>query len=172
MTPLHLAVMSGNGRIVKKLLLKGCDRNIRAFNGKLPLDLAIENEYKNISEMIIDKQGIEELMNIKTPFRKLHQKTFPFYLLLVLFTVCYILNISFVIKDTIMSERVLTIIFLSIGLFVLLMFFISSRSNPGFLKPCSGNNFIKSDQKNMFQILTKYKSYQICFDCRVDYLLS
>ena len=58
MTPLHLGVMSGNGRIVKKLLLKGCDRNIRAFNGKLALDLALENEYKNISEMIIDKQGI------------------------------------------------------------------------------------------------------------------
>ena len=43
MTPLHLAVMSGNGRIVKKLLLKGCDRNTKAFNGKLPLDVAIEN---------------------------------------------------------------------------------------------------------------------------------
>jgi hypothetical protein len=32
--------MSGNGRIVKKLLLKGCDRNIKAYNGKLPLDIA------------------------------------------------------------------------------------------------------------------------------------
>ena len=40
MTPLHLAVMSGNGRIVKKLLLRGCDRNIRDYNGKLPLDVA------------------------------------------------------------------------------------------------------------------------------------
>lgn len=40
MTPLHLAVMSGNGRIVKKLLIKGCDRDIPNYNGKLPLDLA------------------------------------------------------------------------------------------------------------------------------------
>jgi palmitoyltransferase len=40
MTPLHLAVMSGNGRIVKKLLLKGCDRNIKSYNGKYPLDIA------------------------------------------------------------------------------------------------------------------------------------
>jgi palmitoyltransferase len=70
MTPLHLAVMSGNGRIVKKLLLKGCDRNIKAYNEKLPIDIARENQYKNIVEMIVDKQGIEELMNIKTPFRK------------------------------------------------------------------------------------------------------
>ena len=40
MTPLHLAVMSGNGRIVKKLLVKGCDRHIPNYSGKLPLDLA------------------------------------------------------------------------------------------------------------------------------------
>jgi palmitoyltransferase len=40
MTPLHLAVMSGNGRIVKKLLVKGCDRKIKNFNERLPLDIA------------------------------------------------------------------------------------------------------------------------------------
>jgi palmitoyltransferase len=40
MTPLHLAVLSGNGRIVKKLLLKGCDRSIKDNNGKLALDMA------------------------------------------------------------------------------------------------------------------------------------
>ena len=49
MTPLHLAVMSGNGRIVKKLLIRGCNRNIKNYSGKLPLDIANENEYKNIS---------------------------------------------------------------------------------------------------------------------------
>jgi palmitoyltransferase len=43
MTPLHLAVMSGNGRIVKKLLLKGCDRNILAYNNKSPLQIAKDN---------------------------------------------------------------------------------------------------------------------------------
>jgi ankyrin repeat protein len=40
MTPLHLAVISGNSHIVKKLLLKGCDRNIKDNNGKLALDIA------------------------------------------------------------------------------------------------------------------------------------
>lgn len=69
MTPLHLAVLSGNGRIVRKLLIKGCDRNIKNFKGKLPLDLAIENEYATITEMIRDRMGILELLNIKTPFR-------------------------------------------------------------------------------------------------------
>lgn len=41
MTPLHLAVMSGNGRIVKKLLVRGCDRNIANYSNRLPLDIAV-----------------------------------------------------------------------------------------------------------------------------------
>lgn len=43
MTPLHLAVMSGNGRIVRKLLLKGCDRTIKNFSDKSALDIAQAN---------------------------------------------------------------------------------------------------------------------------------
>ncbi len=40
MTPLHMAVMSGNSRIVKKLLIRGCNRYIRNLFNKLPLDIA------------------------------------------------------------------------------------------------------------------------------------
>lgn len=98
MTPLHLAVMSGNGRIVKKLLIKGCDRNIPNYSGKLPLDIAKENDYKNIAEMIIDKAGVEELLNIKSPFRKIGKRTFPFYFFLLAFSINYVLNASFVVS--------------------------------------------------------------------------
>lgn len=31
LTPLHLAVLSGNGRVVKKLLIRGCNRNIKVL---------------------------------------------------------------------------------------------------------------------------------------------
>lgn len=40
MTPLHLAVMSGNSHIVKRLLIKGCDRNVVSYTGKRPIDIA------------------------------------------------------------------------------------------------------------------------------------
>lgn len=161
MTPLHLAVMSGNGRIVKKLLLKGCDRNIRAYNGKLPLDIAKENEYKNIADMIIDKQGIEELMNIKTPFRKLHKHTLPFYLLLFLFLSNYILNVSFVLHESFKYRLDLSITFLVFGFVICILFSLCKFSNPGHLKP------ISSAGSNMFQILLKNKPTDICFDCKV-----
>lgn len=47
--------------------------------------------------MIIDKRGIEELFNIKTPYRMVGKVTFPFYFLLVLYLTNYILNVSFVL---------------------------------------------------------------------------
>lgn len=90
--------------------------------------------------MIIDKQGIEELMNIKTPFRKLKRYTFPFYLLLILFLSNYILNISFVISKHITTETWLAITFLILGFIVLLFFIIATLSNPGYLKPLHSFN--------------------------------
>lgn len=40
-TPLHLAVIAGNSRIVKWLLVAGCDRDIANKKGQTPLDLAV-----------------------------------------------------------------------------------------------------------------------------------
>ena len=111
--------------------------------------------------MIIDKQGIEELMNIKTPFRKLHKHTLPFYLILFLFLSNYILNISFVLHETFKYRLDLSIAFLAMGFIVGLLFLGCKFSNPGYLKP------ISSAGANMFQILLKNKSTDICFDCKV-----
>ena len=42
MTPLHLATQSGDGPIVQKLLLKGCDRTATNNLGMTALDIARE----------------------------------------------------------------------------------------------------------------------------------
>jgi ankyrin repeat protein len=39
-TPLHLGVISGNSRLVRKLLIKGADKNIFDKQGKKPIDIA------------------------------------------------------------------------------------------------------------------------------------
>ena len=44
-SPLHLGAMSGNDRIIKRLLLRGANRRIRDNQGKIPADLALENQY-------------------------------------------------------------------------------------------------------------------------------
>jgi palmitoyltransferase len=51
-TALNLAVIHGNTRIVRRLLIAGADRYIRDNNNKTPLDIALESKYKTIDKML------------------------------------------------------------------------------------------------------------------------
>lgn len=48
-TPLHLAVIAGSARIVKWLLIAGCDRSIRNKSGQTARDLALEKKEEHIA---------------------------------------------------------------------------------------------------------------------------
>lgn len=48
LTPLHLGVISGNSKLVRKLLIKGADKKLKDKGGKTPITLAIDQEYNNI----------------------------------------------------------------------------------------------------------------------------
>ena len=50
--------MSGNSRIVRKLLIRGADRNIKDIHGKKPYDIAVENEFNNIKDMLLEKSSL------------------------------------------------------------------------------------------------------------------
>ena len=47
----------GNGKIVKKLLIKGCDKNVKNKKNQTALDLAIESDFKNIVNMLSQKNN-------------------------------------------------------------------------------------------------------------------
>ncbi|EAR94876.1 DHHC zinc finger protein (macronuclear) [Tetrahymena thermophila SB210] len=69
LTPLHLAVISGNARVVRKLLQRGANRNALDNNQKTPAQLADENEFHNIQQMLEKTGGFQEYCNIKQPFK-------------------------------------------------------------------------------------------------------
>ena len=64
-TPLHLAVISSNAKIVRRLLQKGADRNMIDKNFKKPIDIAKENDFHNIYSMLEVKNKYCELCEIK-----------------------------------------------------------------------------------------------------------
>jgi hypothetical protein len=77
--------------------------------------------------MIIDKQGIEEFFNIKTPYRKIGKYTLPYYFLVILFLTNFILNLSFVLFQHFPQGGDLAFAYLIIGLVVVALFFMASR---------------------------------------------
>jgi len=42
LTPLHLGVISGNAKLVRKLLIKGADKHLEDKGGRTPMKLALE----------------------------------------------------------------------------------------------------------------------------------
>lgn len=52
MTALHLAAMTGNVRIVKKLLLRGANRNLKDAKGLTAASTAEESQYHNITNLL------------------------------------------------------------------------------------------------------------------------
>ncbi len=52
-TSLHLAVLSGNARVVRRVLVKGADKNIRDKDERLAIDIARENQYNNIIQLLV-----------------------------------------------------------------------------------------------------------------------
>jgi len=50
---LHLAVLSGNGKNVHKLLSKGASQNIKDADNKYAIDNAIDNGYESIEKLIV-----------------------------------------------------------------------------------------------------------------------
>lgn len=110
--------------------------------------------------MIIDKRGLEELFNIKTPYRKIEKLTFPFYFLLILFLTNYLLNVSFVLFQHFPEHGGLAFSYLAIGMLVGLLFVIVAKREPGWIRIESG--------QNDFEMLKRNHPSKICFECMVS----
>lgn len=74
-------------------------------------------------------------MNIKTPFRKLNKHTLPFYLFLILYLSNFVLNISFVLYQSVVYRLDLSITFLVLGFIVGVLYLVCKYANPGYLRP-------------------------------------
>lgn len=52
---LHYAVISNNPSLLKKLLVRGADKTLKNHKGELPLDIAKQNNFKTVSDILSAK---------------------------------------------------------------------------------------------------------------------
>jgi hypothetical protein len=99
-TPLMLAVTYGNTRVVRRLLIKGADRYVKNRSGKIPMDVALENNYQTIPKMLDEQYTFMDLIkfycNLKLEYRPKKRKlTIPIVFLVALALNIAIINIFF-----------------------------------------------------------------------------
>lgn len=95
-----LAVTYGNTRVVRRLLIKGADRYVKNRSGKIPMDVALENNYQTIPKMLDEQYTFMDLIkfycNLKLEYRPKKRKlTIPIVFLVALALNIAIINIFF-----------------------------------------------------------------------------
>ena len=96
-TALHLAVMSDNIQIIKRLLRAGADRNIKDSNDRTPGDLAIFKKKQCAKIFKMKKKRCCNCIVIKTPNTKINRSKKNIYLFLSLYIFSIITESIFVI---------------------------------------------------------------------------
>jgi palmitoyltransferase len=152
-TPLHLAVVSGNGRVVRRLLIKGANRHIKDNEDKTPKDLALENEYGHIVQLLEGRSWIVECFNIKPGFQR-RRTRYSLLLFIALLLTAFLANIIFIFPF--ISASIWIVLF---GIFVgltTIFFLFSWLTNPGYMK---------NKKTDILSLLLKYEAHRVCPEC-------
>jgi len=154
LTPLHLAVISGNPRVVRRLLVKGAKKNIKNKEGKLPLDLAVDNEYDNIVLLLQERNSCLQRLNIRPGLdRKRSRISLLFFIFLFLILVGT--NLCFIFPYV--ENITWVLLFSFFASITLILFLISWLKDPGIMK-----NRNKTDIMNL---LLNNDPYFVCPEC-------
>lgn len=132
-TPLHLAVLSDNSRIVRLLLLKGADKKIKDCKGRTALSIANDDASDDIHEML-KNEGILVKCGCRPMLSPYKQNSKPFVSLVLLLLTISILSVSFFQDFNVNSKQTkLLFVFLAGDATVLALLVIIYNSNPGYV---------------------------------------
>eukprot|EP00330_Aristerostoma_sp_ATCC50986_P009260 CAMPEP_0114576514 /NCGR_PEP_ID=MMETSP0125-20121206/1263_1 /TAXON_ID=485358 ORGANISM="Aristerostoma sp., Strain ATCC 50986" /NCGR_SAMPLE_ID=MMETSP0125 /ASSEMBLY_ACC=CAM_ASM_000245 /LENGTH=348 /DNA_ID=CAMNT_0001765079 /DNA_START=558 /DNA_END=1601 /DNA_ORIENTATION=+ len=153
-TPLHLGVMSGNTRVVRKLLVKGADKKLKDANGKLPIDLAHDYELEAMVKMLKGRNFLINCLNIKPDLQKKKSRATLGWFIFLFATL--LLSVLFFVLPFIESKIWFVLLFTAVG-FMVLFFTAAWLTDPGYIK--------KQDKDHLFELMVKNDPQSICFDC-------
>jgi hypothetical protein len=103
-TPLHLAALAGNSKIVRCLLVKGADRQIKVgikqdSLGRTALAVARERKHEQLFSMLEEPGWLSECA-LRPPLRPYRRVYFSMSVYLILFILGTFLNVFLTLKST------------------------------------------------------------------------
>lgn len=68
--------MSGNSRVVRRLLIKGANKTLRDNKDKTPSDIAKDNDFNNIDKMLSEKNSFFiDYYSVRPGFKKIERNS-------------------------------------------------------------------------------------------------
>ena len=128
-TPLHIAILSENVNLIKKLIRYGANKNIRDNNNNTPLELA-ELKKKKISVSILKKgKKICKFIIIKPPVEKIEKSYFNVIIFFILYLLSIFVNLTFLF--VLINNKIHFFIYTIGNLLNFIIYIILIYINPG-----------------------------------------
>ncbi|KAL4454038.1 hypothetical protein ABPG73_009837 [Tetrahymena malaccensis] len=160
-TPLFLAaIQPENTYIANKLLKKGADPRIKNKDGKNAIQIAQEKNNKDMVKLLKKKNGLVELMNIKSAQKPVKCKLLPLMLYFVLFLVVTITTFLFNIPYFTNGFWILLLTFLLFISFI--SFLLSWLIEPGYIRTTDKKKDLEYQLKCLQQ---SNDDHEICYEC-------
>ncbi|CAD8051416.1 unnamed protein product [Paramecium sonneborni] len=161
MTPLHLAAVTGNCRIAKKLLQKGANKNIRDIKNQTPAETAQENQQNAVYEILMSNNWLLEFLNIKTSIKPPSISWIQIIAFFIIYFYCMIGTILFVYpfytEDNKEWLQILSVFSFLLGI---ILYFLTMFLRPGYIQK-------NTDQYQLFKLLNDYEPWEICSECLI-----
>ncbi|CAK59282.1 unnamed protein product (macronuclear) [Paramecium tetraurelia] len=163
LTALHLATMSGNNRIVKKLLLSGANRSIKNNEGQTAADIAQANSFTQVYKMLTESQNfLVTYFSISQGFQKVNRSKDKMFKFIAMLIYCQGITIYYQIHSDESNQYIIYY-----GVFQLLIWFffvLVWLSDPG--KQVKQQDRLEQELlKSLYEILQKSDAKDICPEC-------
>ncbi|CAK71347.1 unnamed protein product (macronuclear) [Paramecium tetraurelia] len=159
MTPLHLAAVTGNCRIAKKLLQKGANKSIRDIKNQTPAEAAFENQQNGVFEILMSNNCLLEFLNIKPSIKPPSVSWTQIIAFFIIYFYCMIGTILFVYPFYFKHEwlQILSVFSFLLGI---ILYFLTMFLHPGFIEK-------STDQQQLFKLLNDNEPWEVCQECLI-----
>ena len=128
-TPLHIAIVSENVNVIKKLIRYGSNKFIRDNNNNTPLELAEIKKKQNAISVLKKGKKICKFFIIKPPVQKIEKSYFNVFIFFLLYLLSIFANVTFLF--VLINEKIKFFFYGIVNILNFIIYFILICFNPG-----------------------------------------